>query len=201
MDEKGYRITCPTSEDIVVLIGIKEMYVGVPKNRLSLTVVKSISADGSSILPLVIVPRGTIMESWFHSNMTGHKVVTVSPSGYTNEEICIVWLDHFIDHHNCGPNSPWRVLLIDGATCHKAPKFILKAKMNHIWIVKFPSHQTHLLQPLDVGCFRQWKKYQQNAIMNIIRLFEPEYNVQSFFRDLPQIRMSTFKVGTIKHAF
>ena len=106
IDEKGCRIACPTGEDIVVPIGIKEMYVGVPENRLSLTVVESISADGSSIPPLVIVPGGTIMESWFHSNMTGHEVVTVSPSGYTNEEICMVWLDHFIDYHNCGPDSP-----------------------------------------------------------------------------------------------
>jgi DDE superfamily endonuclease len=155
MDEKGCRIACPTGEEVVVPIGIKEMYVGVPENRLSLTVVETISADACSIPPLVIIPRGSIMESWFHSNMTGHEVVTVSPSGYTNEEICMVWLDHFIDHHNCRSDTSWRILLIDGASCHQAPEFILKAKMNHIWIVKFPSHQTHLLQPLDVGCFRQ----------------------------------------------
>ena len=66
------------------------MYVGVPKNQLSLTVVKSISVDGNSIPPLVIVPRRTIMESWFDDNMTGCKVVTVSLTGYTNKEVCIV---------------------------------------------------------------------------------------------------------------
>jgi len=90
MDEKGCRIACPTGEEVVVLIGINEMYVRVPKNRLSLTVVESISADGESILPLVIVPRGTIIESWFDDNMTGQEVVTVFLSGYTNEGICMV---------------------------------------------------------------------------------------------------------------
>ena len=63
MDEKGCRIACPIGEEVVVPVGIKEMYVGVPKNRLSLTVVESISADGKSIPPLVIVPRRMIMES------------------------------------------------------------------------------------------------------------------------------------------
>ena len=201
MDEKGARIACPAGEEVVVPIGIKEIYVGVPENRLSLTIIESISADGKAIPPVVIVPGVTIMVSWFHENMTGHEVITVSPSGYTNEGICITWLDHFIKHNNCGPDKPWHILLIDGATCHKAPDFVLKAKMNHIWVVKFPSHQTHLIQPLDVGCFRQWKHYQQSTIMNAIRSFEAEYNIQSFFRDLPKIRAKTFTKRTIKHSF
>ena len=37
--------------------------------------------------------------------------------------------------------------------------------------------------------------------MNTIRYFQPEYNVRSFFRDLPLIRERTFKERTIKHAF
>jgi hypothetical protein len=66
---------------------------------------------------------------------------------------------------------------MDGATCYKAPDFVIKAKMHRIWIVKFPSHQTHLIQPANVGCFRQWKKYQHSTIMNAIRSYEAEYNV------------------------
>jgi len=106
MDEKGCRIACPVGEEVVVPIRIKEMYVGVPENRLSLTVVKCICADGIAIPPLVIVPGQNIMVSWFHKNMTGHEVITVSPSGYTNEEICITWLDHFIKHTDSGPDKP-----------------------------------------------------------------------------------------------
>jgi hypothetical protein len=63
MDKKEYRIACPAGEEVVVPVKIKEMYVGVPKNRLSLTVIESISVDGKSILPIVIVPRGMIIES------------------------------------------------------------------------------------------------------------------------------------------
>jgi hypothetical protein len=82
------------------------MYVGVPENRLSLTIIKSISANGKAIPPVVIVPRLMIMVAWFHENMTGHKVITVSPTGYTNEGICMTYLDYFIKHNNCGLNKP-----------------------------------------------------------------------------------------------
>lgn len=37
--------------------------------------------------------------------------------------------------------------------------------------------------------------------MNAIRSYEAEYNVQSFFRDLPKLREKTFTVRTIKHSF
>ena len=74
----------------MVLIRIKEMYIRVPKNQLSLTFVKSISTDNNSILPLVIIPRRIIIESWFNENITGYKVVTISLSGYINKATCIV---------------------------------------------------------------------------------------------------------------
>jgi hypothetical protein len=66
------------------------MYVGVPESHLSLTIVESISADSKAIPPLVIVPSVTIIVSWFHENITGHKIVTVSPTRYTNEGICMI---------------------------------------------------------------------------------------------------------------
>ena len=90
---------------------------------------------------------------------------------------------------------------MDKAKCYKAPKFILKAKMNYIWIVKFPSHQTHLIQPTNVGCFQQQKRWQQIVIINTIRSFESKYNIQSFFQDLPNICTRTFKESTIWHVF
>jgi hypothetical protein len=56
INEKGARITCFTRKEVVVPIGIKEIYVGVPENRLSVTIVECISADGRAIPLLVIVP-------------------------------------------------------------------------------------------------------------------------------------------------
>jgi hypothetical protein len=37
--------------------------------------------------------------------------------------------------------------------------------------------------------------------MDAIRSFQPEYNLNSLLRDLPEIREKTFTVRTIKHSF
>src|SRR5579859_3904740 len=103
MDEKGARIACPAGEEVVVPIGIKQMYVGIPENRLSLTIIECISVDGRVIPLIIIVPGALIMVRWFHENMTGLEVITVSPTGYTNEGICMLWLDHFIKYSDSGP--------------------------------------------------------------------------------------------------
>jgi hypothetical protein len=132
MDEKGIRICIPVGEEVVVSIGIKEMYTGIPENHISLIIIKYISADGKAIPPVVIIPGVIIMVSWFYENITGYKVITVSPTGYTNEGICIVWLDHFIKYNNCSPDKEWRILLINGVTCYQADDFILKAIFNKI---------------------------------------------------------------------
>jgi hypothetical protein len=87
INEKGCRIACLLKEEIVVLIRIKEIYVKVPKNRLSVTVIKSISADGKAIPLLVIVPSRNIIVFWFSENITRAEVVTILPLGYTNKGI------------------------------------------------------------------------------------------------------------------
>jgi hypothetical protein len=80
----------PIGEEVVVPIRIKEIYTGIPENRMSLIIIESISIDSKVIPPVVIIPRVIIIVSWFHENIISHKVIIVSPTGYINEGICIV---------------------------------------------------------------------------------------------------------------
>jgi hypothetical protein len=66
------------------------MYTRIPENRMSLTIIESISIDSKAILLVVIIPRVMIMVSWFHENITSYEVIIVSLTRYTNEGICIV---------------------------------------------------------------------------------------------------------------
>ena len=62
MDKKGARIACPAGEEVIVPISIKEIYIGVPENHLSITIIKYISIDGKVIPLLVIIPSILIIE-------------------------------------------------------------------------------------------------------------------------------------------
>jgi hypothetical protein len=53
----------PAREEIVVLIRIKEIYTGIPENRISFTIIESISIDNKAILLVVIIPRVMIIVS------------------------------------------------------------------------------------------------------------------------------------------
>jgi hypothetical protein len=116
MDEKGARIYIPAGKEVIVPIRIKKIYTGIPENRISLIIIEYISANSKAIPPVVIIPGVIIIVSWFYENMTGHKVIIVSPTGYINEGIYMVWLDHFIKHNDYRPNKEWHILLINGAT-------------------------------------------------------------------------------------
>jgi hypothetical protein len=63
MDEKGACVCMPVGEEVVVPIGIKEMYIGIPKNRLSVIVIKCISANRRAIPLVIIVPSVMIIAS------------------------------------------------------------------------------------------------------------------------------------------
>jgi hypothetical protein len=96
MDEKGACVCMPIGEEVVVPIGIKEMYIGIPENHLSITIIECILANGRAIPLVIIVPSVMIIASWFHENMTSYELIIVSKLGYINEGIYIAWLDYFI---------------------------------------------------------------------------------------------------------
>jgi hypothetical protein len=89
INKKGCCLACLTKKDVVIPIRIKEMYVKVLENRLFVTVIESISADGKAISPLVIMPSKNIIISWFSEQIIRAKVILVLLSDYINKKICI----------------------------------------------------------------------------------------------------------------
>ncbi|RPA95749.1 hypothetical protein L873DRAFT_1929979 [Choiromyces venosus 120613-1] len=202
MDESAVRIGCPTGEIIVVPTEVKELYTTSPENQKSLTIIEVICADRTPPPPPVIIcPGEKIMESWIHENLTGAEVITVSPTGYTNENIALAWLDYFIKHIEAGPDKQWHMLLVDEHITYRQDDFIIKCHENHIVPFEFPSHLTHVLQPLDVGVFRPWKHYHKQAIHHALRSLDIEYMISSFFQDLDTICKQTSQSHTIKNSF
>ena len=74
------------------------MYVPMAENRKSVTVIESISAIGTTIPPIIIVQGRQHMESWYSEKLTGDELVLLSDTGYTNNELAMIYLEHFIRH-------------------------------------------------------------------------------------------------------
>jgi hypothetical protein len=111
------------------------------------------------------------------------------------------YLEHLVEHTSASLEKPWKMLLLDNHITPLYPEFIIKAAKFHIVVFSYPSHLTHALQPLDVGVFRPWKHYHNQAIQHAIWSLDFEYTLTSFFRDLLAIREKTMKYHTIVNAF
>jgi hypothetical protein len=107
-----------------------------------------------------------------------------SEKGFTNNEIAIKFLQHFIRNSDARPHLDWKLLLMDNYGSHETPKFIKFANENHILLYPLLAHITHCMQPLDVGVFQPYKHWHDVAIKDALARLDVEYGLRSFLRDL-----------------
>jgi hypothetical protein len=53
---------------------------------------------------------------------------------------------------------------MDSHASHITPEILSKLSDNGLYLVTFPSHTIHLLQPLDVGVYRPLKKFWKKEV-------------------------------------
>jgi hypothetical protein len=141
------------------------------------------------------------MADWFLPELDPNTYIVTSEKGFTNNQIAVEWLRHYIKHSDARPESDWKLLLIDNHGSHETPEFIQLANENHILPYPLIAHLTHCMQPLDVGVFQPYKHWHDVAIKDALASLDVEYRLRSFLRDLSSIREQTFKKRTIRHAF
>jgi hypothetical protein len=92
-------------------------------------------------------------------------LVRLSPQGWINADLFAEWFQHFIE---CISSHSPAVLFMESQASHITPEILSKASDNGIHLVTFPSHTTHLLQPLDVGVYKPltkgWKKEVEKCL-------------------------------------
>jgi hypothetical protein len=141
------------------------------------------------------------MESWYRERLTNKELILLSESGFTSDTLTYRFLQHFIQHTHSGPETPYKILLMDNHGSHLSPQFVLLARANNIVPFTFPAHLTHCMQPLDVGVFQSYKHWHNKAIQCALETLDFDYTISSFLRDLSEIRSKTFKRTTIQNAF
>jgi hypothetical protein len=141
------------------------------------------------------------MESWYREKLKAGERVLLSETGYTSDELALIYLQHFIQHTGVTPGGPFILLLMDNHSSHRTPEFILLADEYNIILFSFPAHMSHCMQPLDVGCFQTEKHWHAKAIEYALDNLDFDYTIASFLRDLPEIRAKTFQKLTIRDAF
>jgi len=177
------------------------VYLSIPNNRESISSVECISASGEMIPPMIIMSGKVMLEKHFDNDLNSSTLLGISESGYSNDELGLKWLHHFHRFTEGKKKGVWRMLIFDGHGSHLSDDFLLFAWEKKILPFLFPSHTTHLLQPLDVGVFQPFKHWHQVCLHEAVTFGDIEFSKVEFLSAFEKMRKQTFKKSTILSAW
>ncbi|EED11599.1 transposon, putative [Talaromyces stipitatus ATCC 10500] len=124
------------------------------------------------------------------------------PSINKADEIGLQWLQkHFIPHTTSRTKGRYRMLILDGHGSHLTPQFDQICTENNIIPVCMPPHSSHLLQPLDVGCFAVLKRQYALHVEQRVRLGFNHIDKYDFLTAFPEARTVAYKAENIQNGF
>jgi hypothetical protein len=128
--------------------------------------------------------------------------INISDNGWTTDQIGLEWLKtHFIPLTNGRTMGTYRMLILDGHGSHLTPEFDRTCTENKIIPVCMPAHSSHLLQPLDVGCFAVLKRHYGQLVEQRMRLGFNHIDKIDFLTAFPRARTMAYKAQTIRNSF
>jgi len=128
--------------------------------------------------------------------------IGVSANGWTDSEHAIHWVIHHFDIYTKPSNNQFRLLILDGHESHIFLGFIRACEERRIVPICLPPHSTHLLQPLDVGCFGTLKAVYSNLVNIHARQFDiAKVSKARFLEMYATARSQAFTETNTRNAF
>ena len=141
-----------------------------PGNREWATVIQGVNALGWAIPPFIILAAQYHLANWYKEcNLPGDWVITTTDNGWTTNRVGLDWIKHFDQHTAPRTKGTYRLLILDGHESHHSTEFELYCQNHNIITLCMPPHSSHLLQPLDVGCFGPLKQLYGSQIEHLMR--------------------------------
>ena len=168
-------------------------------------VIECICSTGTVIPPFVIWSAQSHRDNWVPLNMKSSmdgSVFATSPNGYTDHELGFEWVSkvfHPSTVATCRGHT--RLLLMDGHSSHLTSQFLGFCHDNNILPLCLPSHTTHLLQPLDVGCFAPLAHYYRAEVDEATHYGLHGVTKCDFLQFYSVAREKAFTISNINSAF
>jgi hypothetical protein len=155
-------------------------------------------------VPTTIIFKGKrYIEGWFEEfSVPRSWRIEVSANGWTTDEIGLRWLQKcFIPAVQRRGRRGKVLLVLDGHGSHLTPAFDKSCEDNNIIPLCMPPHSSHLLQPLDVGCFGPLKKAYGTLIEQRARLGCNTIDKLDFLKAYPEAHQKVFTKENIQSGF
>ena len=127
------------------------------------TAICCMSAAGQFTPPMLIFSRARMSDLLMQGAPVG-SVGVANQSGWTDSELFVQWLQHFVKSSGASDTNHQILILIDGHHSHKTLDAVTFAREHGVHMITLPPHCTHKLQPLDRSFFKSFKaNYNRSA--------------------------------------
>ena len=203
-DETGFSIgIASTTRVITQAQKVARPKLVQPGNREWVTVVETICSAGR-VLPVMVIFKGkTHRTNWFqNTNLPPEWLIATSLNGWTTDEIGFEWLQRIFEPFSRPlTRGSHRLLILDGHSSHLTPQFDRYCTEHNIVPLCMPPHSSHLLQPLDVGCFSVLKSAYGRQVEERMKVGINHIDKTDFLRAYIVAHNSTFTVANIQSGF
>jgi hypothetical protein len=174
-----------------------------PGDREWVTSIKTINACGWYLPPMVIFKGKVHISTWYQeTDLPQDWVIALSDNGWTNDKLGLRWLSDVFERNIVHKTiSKYRLLILDGHGSHATPEFDYYCKEHSIITLCIPAHSSHLLQPLDVGCFSSLKRAYDGLVSKYVRLGINHVDKPEFLHAFKGARLEAFSRSNILSGF
>ena len=126
------------------------------------------NASRFAVPPYFVFKSKRMMDDLINGAMPG-AAGTVSETGWSNTKVFKQYLSNHFLNFIPGRNDDPVLLLLDGHKSHVAVDIIEWAQERSIILHILPAHTSHILQPLDVGCYGPLQRIYDNECHKTMR--------------------------------
>jgi hypothetical protein len=202
-DETGFALGLTATAKVVTRTSYGRRSLLQPGNREWVTTIEAISASGYALPPCVIFKGKVFMKAWFgDTDLPATWLFAVSEKGWTTDSISLEWLQKVFIPSSIGrTKGVYRLLVLDGHGSHLTPQFDEICAQNNIITICMPAHSSHLLQPLDIGCFGVLKRAYSEVVESQTRLGIHRVDKNDFLEAYTKARIKAFTEINIVNSF
>ncbi len=173
-----------------------------PGNREWVSIIQGVNSYGWPLPPFIIFEGKNHLSAWYEdSGLPLDWVITLSENGWTTNEIGYEWIQHFNQYTKNRTTGIYRLLVLDGHESHISVQFQQFCIDNKIVTLCMPPHSSHILQPLDVGCFSPLKSSYGKQIEKFMRLRINHITKLEFLPAFREAFKAAFTEQNIKSGF
>ena len=138
----------------------------VTSNRsVNITIIEAGNAIGNCIPPYYVFPGKRFDRSLLEGTPAGTDGQCCE-TGWSNSLVFKTYLEkHFLKYIPTSTETP-TLVMFDGHRSHISLDLIKRVESKHIIVFVLPPHCSHILQPLDIGCFGPFKQHYNTECKN-----------------------------------